>query len=130
MIELKRSTDFEVVKEELQDPNRYMWRGTEVLPFTFDNDLNAVQYDVLMYVYRYPKKQGKVALEKGVVYLQKAIDLGLKPKAIPYREIEEFINANNFNWAEGQVLTALLSGAYELALRRLKRLIEVTYGGE
>jgi len=117
-----------MITEELQEPDRYMWRGTEVLPFTFENDLNAVQYAVLKYIYRYPKKQGKVALEKGVIYLQKAIELKLKPKAIGERTIEKFIVANNFTWWEALVLFNLLMGDYKFALEHLEKLIEEVYG--
>lgn len=114
--------------EDIQEPDRYMWRGTEVLPFAFKNDLNAVQYAVLKYVYRYPKKQGKVALEKAVVYLEKAIAHKAKPRMVEPSVIEEFVVANKFTWREAVVLFNLLTGDYKFALSHVQSLIKEVYG--
>lgn len=111
-------------------PDRYNWRGTEVLPFTFENNLNALQYAVLKYLYRYPQKQGKIALDKAVIYLKKGIEHGARPNQINAEVIEKYLTDNNWSWREGTCVMTLLLGSYVMCLDRIEKLIKEVYGTE
>lgn len=118
--------------EEIAQPDRYMWRGTESLPFCLVNKVDTVQNNVVKYIYRYPKKGGKQALEKACVYLKQGIqytNIEDRPE-VPIDNIVSFITSNNFTWREGGILICLLLGDYQGCLERVELLIEETYGTE